>query len=313
MKDPSEALWKLMNKLEVSRPVETKIGWELGEGIKIFGPDTKAKCPNCDSWIETNRIWLVDEADGILKGCWHRDGRKVEKIIHPHVPYSGKVCLGKSGGASNALFAGVDKGRHYHSTERWFNQLGHDCPDAIKANCIACLDEYYESELEDGKGCNKCYDSGLVKLCENCGHCDLAKNFTEDLCRNCEEEVYRCRHCGETEVEEDGWLCDSCICRYDDCDKEIEDNSRYCLSHQFQCSCDCGCETRLDEEDLLCEWCTDNCIQEEEEEEEEEEEIELHNCSCSCGCSNQVEIEGQKCGKCTDLDTIPIPFNEENV
>lgn len=306
MKDPTKSMWEISVLVQDLRPKDDRVGWILREGIKVFGPDTKAKCPNCDSWIPTNRIWLVDDANGFLKGCWYKDGTVVhQEIIHPHVPYNGQVCLGQSGGAANALFAGVASGRHYHSTEKWFSQLGHDCVNAIKARCIGCDDEYYESELIEGNGCDRCVNKGLLDICEDCGRCDLSENFTDGRCRECEEGIYRCRHCRLSEVSDEGRICDNCLCRYEDCGEEIdEDSDRYCSDHLYGCRCDHGCDSRLSEADTICEWCLDNCGEEEEEEE-------IHTCSCSCNCSNQVELEGQKCGSCTDKDTLQLGFNGE--
>lgn len=315
MQDPTEILWKISVNLEKAKPVSSLVGWQLRGGIKIFGPKTKAKCPNCETWIETNRIWLVDESKGYLKGCWHLDGSKVSgkstDIIHPHVPYNGQVCLGDSGGASNALFCGVASGKHYHSTEKWFSQLGHDCVNAIRGKCSGCDYEGFQSELEDGRVCNECINGGTYSMCGNCENwCPTDEMDGNGYCSSCAEELHHCRHCNEREVEEDGDICDNCVCRESTCTSEIHENSRYyCSDHFYQCSCECECTTRLSEEDERCEWCQVNC----NTDEEEEEETHTYPCSCPCTCSGEVKEEGQKCGPCTDLETTPLPFMEDNL
>lgn len=268
MEDPTEALWTLRSALDkvYYKPNNNNNGWRLSPGIKIFGPDTKAKCPNCESWITTNRIWLVDEIKAYVKGCWNRDGTKVEGIIHPHIQYNGLICLGDSGGASNALFAGVDRGRHHHSTERWFDQLGHDCPDAIRDTCIGCNLLYFDSELTNSVGCGKCISDKVLTFCDNCHDLSIACEITNGLCETCQIDIYYCPHCG-AEVDRDYELCSECECRV--CGDEIsEDSIRYCSRHLYECACDCECSSRLDEEDKRCDRCIDDCIIDDDDKEE---------------------------------------------
>jgi hypothetical protein len=320
MNDPTKILWEIISKEE--QPKSDKSGWELRKGVKIF-TNPEAKCPNCETWIPTQRIWLVDNSAKKLLGCWRMDGTKViadgrKSIIHPHVYHNGEVCKGTTDSASTALFSGIDRGKHYHLTEHWFEQIGHVCPNVEKVPCAWCgyrqfygYCEIYGDEDESHKSfcswdclhfaealwcwlcfsprdfydpkvgekhlCSSCRDKGFLCYCDKCRTamcrecCGMFRPDdldTERLCERCESGNFLCGHCGENEVDEEGWVCDDCCCR--ECGEEIDSRSeRYCSSHFYECSCNCECIHRIDSPEDICIYCLDNCRQEEEEEEED--------------------------------------------
>jgi hypothetical protein len=360
MNDPTKILWEIVTKTKESK--SDRSGWELKKGVKIFN-NPEAKCPNCDTWIPTQRIWLVNESSGKLLGCWRADGSRViaderKVIIHPHVYLNGNVCKGKTDSASTALFSGVDKGRHYHLTEHWFEQLGHICPNVKKVPCAWCgflqfheycetygdisgivgdykylcssdclsyaqslwcwicfsARDFYDPKVREKHLCSKCRDEGhrcqccrcRRSMCRECSIMFRADDLSCDrLCRNCNGNEpdpnpvpFLCSHCEVNEVDEEDWICDKCLCR--DCGEEVAGDNNYCSDHLYECQCDCECDARIPQQGL-CNYCFDNCEQEEDEEEP-------HTCSCdSCGgCYMPVAEDGDACEGCLE------PSHEED-
>ena len=134
---------------ELDRAIDhSRKGWDLQRKIKLFPPTTEALCPYCGEWFPTNRIWLVNDNTNWLAGCWTKDGKSIPsgQIIHPHAWMSGEVCLGRAASASEALFAGIDKGKHVQYVPRWLYQLGHNCDKLPLKTCHVCSSKFFEDQ-----------------------------------------------------------------------------------------------------------------------------------------------------------------------
>src|SRR5262245_53356750 len=114
MKDPTKLLWEIAGIAVGMKKSADRSGWELKAGHKIFS-NPKVQCPNCGEFVQTKRIWLVDDRSNYLIKCWKMDGSRINpdnEIVHPHVNNrNGEVCLGTLKKASEALFHGVAEGR----------------------------------------------------------------------------------------------------------------------------------------------------------------------------------------------------------
>jgi hypothetical protein len=272
MQDPTKILWEIALALDVHRIPRTidYSGWTLTKGIRIFA-DPDVKCPNCESRVRTRRIWLVDDNNKSLLGCWKLDGSKVNpdiEIIHPHVYKDKRVCNGDFKLASDALFIGVAEGRHYYSTERWFQQLGHECPNIVTIICDDCgKDELFPPDYKrhlcyycqdrSECDCDMCRRAYGEEQCRECEEWMERSELDEDLlCENCNNNTPRCRICGESEVENSGDFCDGCECNIEDCDEPqyAQVMNGFCMHHRYQCDM---CDQRVSRFGYSCSDCED--------------------------------------------------------
>jgi len=62
--DSMELLLELGTKiLDYSRSI-TKHGWSINPSIQVL-VNPEARCPSCNAWVQTNRIWFVDEEESL--------------------------------------------------------------------------------------------------------------------------------------------------------------------------------------------------------------------------------------------------------
>jgi len=188
---------------------QTRIGWDLKRKMKlIYNPE--AKCPYCNEWFHTRRVWLINDETNHIRGCWNLDGSSIpaDKIIHPHAWMNGEVCLGTYKSASEALFAGIDKGKHVHYVPRWLVQLGHDCDKLPYTVCPVCTGKYFSECIEDFifgyREVNLCSDECLkiaqAFRCEGC--LDVLGLERKNFCNHCEERLFvNCTLCQTRELE----------------------------------------------------------------------------------------------------------------
>lgn len=311
MKDPTEILTTIASRVLEVKSTGRGGPWSFRDGVRLF-INPEARCPDCEGWFPTNRVWLVDEPWNRLLDCWHMDGRKVDRakeIIHPHVSGRG-ICMGNNKSASEALFVGVTPGKHYFNTERWFWQLGHDCPKVEKDTCYSCGVKYptrtgYKyGELQDKTICSmKCLI--VVKLFR-CWSCFGERPFYEpdgnSLSRYCEscylERTIACGSCSKRILKKYPYTTlptGEAVC--DTCRPDHYDNCRACEEEFLRTSLN---------DDRLCVRCENEIEEREEEREEEEEEEEAppdtYPCDCYCGCTHRVNEEGARCEDCPPPD-----------
>ena len=167
-------------------------GWTLRKKIKLFPSTTEACCPYCGDWFPTNRIWLVNDNSNYLVGCWTKDGKSIsaDQIIHPHAWMSGEVCLGEQKFASEALFAGIAKGKHVQYVPRWLYQLGHKCDKIPVKTCPICASKFFEDQerffgYRSHRVCSyDCLSVAMGFRCEECmGITDVSQ---KRLCADCD-------------------------------------------------------------------------------------------------------------------------------
>lgn len=303
--------YKLRKSLDAAID-KSKSGWDLRTKTKLF-INPEARCPYCDGWFPTNRVWLINDQSHYIKGCWNLDGSPISegKIVHPHSwRMSGEVCLGEAKTASEALFAGVAKGKHVYCVPRWLVEIGHDCERLPYKNCPACSGKFFVDVefyfgFKDTKLCSaKCLEIAQMFRCENC--MKVLDMDQRRFCAECRIGLYiECNICSKTLFEPESRYysrrelrcCYDCYnilrgcntCGYMELRSELNDRRvcTYCVEHPaFICDA-CGESFSSNEElngDNICERCENYCgdcgsspcqcepsFEMEEEEEEEDE------------------------------------------
>lgn len=281
--------------------------WKLSHKWLV---NPKLQCPYCKEWLESGRVWVIDEGRRYVHRVWKLDGTVVSpNKCHPHVGEGGKICMGSSVSGAQAIVAGLTPGETYGDARlhKWLPQtLGHQCERMERGEWVdvgghECVDyiarEYFggEGEEEEHEGeaycdsCDEYYDENTVNYCERLG---------QTLCENCWMETHSsCENCSET-ICEHRWDGLSVTNSYGDavtiCTGCYEDNYFYCE----KCSEDLPNEKY--HEDGVCEECwaeshftCENC-DEEFENSEESGEYPGYCCRCvvSCeGCHEVFKIE----------------------
>lgn len=132
-------LMEVLTRTEKYSANLTNKRWKFSEGISLY-INPPFKCPLCKGSFPTNRIWLLDEINKSLKGCWRLDGNPIKgefdsddnyrgDVPHPHADLDG-ACMGNTKSLVELLFLGIRPGTHYYSTNLWLIQVGHgDCPE----------------------------------------------------------------------------------------------------------------------------------------------------------------------------------------
>lgn len=281
MKDPSKYLWEMVSIAEGLKKDPNDKRWKLREGVKLFGPKQEAKCPHCNEWIQANRVWIVDEANKELIGAWKVDGTRIvasydprnidHTIIHPHAAFRGHICMGsgdtKLHSASDALFYGVNTGFHYYSSELWFEQLGHRCPNVGRLPCELCKEgQLPDFIVEYGfHGDHRLCSKRCLRVAETfrCQMCFSVRDIYEpkdnrDLCEDCyDRETFKCDFCpgrvfkGHERYSDDKIVCESCRWKeWGRCENCLENYRHGELDHQLLCE-NCGdSDSQCD-----CRWC----------------------------------------------------------
>lgn len=232
----------------------SRTGWDLSRKMKLYPPDTEARCPYCMEWFSTDRIWLVNNNTNYLVGCWLPDGKPIpaDQIVHPHAWMSGEVCLGTFKSASEALFAGIDKGKHVHYVPRWLYQMGHKCDKIPMETCPVCASKFHgDIEIYFGylnrKVCsNDCLSIAIDFRCEECV-CFINMD-QRGFCAECAEKLYiDCAICSGKMMSHESFCYSrkDLRCCYD------------CFRSQMQQCRECGLYERKAEinERNLCETC----------------------------------------------------------
>jgi len=310
--DSMELLLELGTKiLDYSRSI-TKHGWSINPSIQVL-VNPEARCPSCNAWVQTNRIWFVDEEDRKLRGCWEvtpgamHKGMTAYDDTHPHsTGPTGDICVGSNGSTIEALFSGISPGTHYASTERWFWHLGHDCPAyPPDVECSICKRMHPRIvTYQYGAGLRLCGRECYQVACMfRCVKCSGPRDFYEPTdrerhCTTCfEEESVTCSYCNARVMNyRSGMVAETTdiVCR-----RCIRSRCRYCD--------DCSRIWRLgDLRGPMCKLCRPNLYEsapppspdliafEAEEESEEESEPQF---TC-VNCTNRVSWNGRYCGDC---------------
>lgn len=192
------------------------------------------QCPYCQEWLETRRVWVVDENELKVKAVYDLGGGEELDVAgcHPHVGPGGRICMGSASTPAEALFAGLNSDAFVKPVEWLPNALGHRCGELDEAEeeedriyCRECedqlqVDEAYYSESSYGVYCYDCYWERHWR-CDRCdgewcadgyeasydvgGSIYCRECFTADyfLCEGCEETVNhrdcagdnRCQNC----------------------------------------------------------------------------------------------------------------------
>lgn len=261
------------------------------------------QCPYCQDWLETKRVWVVDEEERKVRAVYHLDGGKEFRVsgCHPHVGPGGGICMGSARTPAEALFASLSNDAYVKPYEWLPDVLGHQCPEMDEREdedyfvCDGCedryhIDENYYSEYMDSRYCSDCY----WEVHWRCDHCD--GEWHEDsseprydvnnyiYCSSCfSDRYFICDGCDETvsndQYREEG-LCNACYDdRYEECvdcsgvfprsDYELDSDSR-CSQCRPPEEADCSvCNLSHKTEDLFMGICED-CQKKGEEEEDAE-------------------------------------------
>lgn len=250
------------NELQAQVPKASTKEWKLNYKM-LFNP--KLHCPFCEEWIESGRVWIVDEENTTVKRVWKLDGTKINVDgCHPHVGFGGKICMGNARSISDALIAGIAGRDDFIRAWDWFpEQLGHSCSvmDEARKNggFNRHADDPFEDDHEGESYCDSCdeyYNEDDTYFCDRTDrtYCENCWGDSHDFCEDCSGEIHT--HADETSYEVEGrygtkYVCE--VCYMDDyftcteCDKGL----RY-EKHQEDGVCmDCWAETHF-----VCEECS---------------------------------------------------------
>lgn len=320
--DPTLTMEAVVEKLA---PVRTRVdnnGWTLRKGIRIV-VNPKFKCPHCYEntydvkdmsryMYPTNRIWMFDERNRRLLGCWWMDGTEVEddgygefqSVVHPHVGGTGNLCMGSSTSVEQLLFMGMSKGNHYRSCEIAILNMGHMCPYIPRVPCKICTRKYLQPlgrvygnvavcsfdcvNLSPGQICNFC--GGNVRDVElpdyYNGTCHECFNRLAATCMGCSSRrwarnmryVSRSRHYCETCVSDPRVLIGCAVCSEPTSVGEVNRDG-YCLGCTPRSCRNCYSSKRTrDLVDGLCSYC---------------QPPKYH-----CRCGTKVRSTGGNCNMC---------------
>lgn len=261
------------------------------------------RCPYCEEWVETGRVWVIDEEECKVVALYKVTGGKALNVTtcHPHVGTAGKICMGSACTPAEALFHGLSEDAYVKPYDWLPEVLEHQCAEMDERedeNYIVCddcgdryhIDESYYSEYADGHYCSGCYwevhwrcdqcngewheDSDelshVVRSYAYCSRCFSDRYFICDGCdETCDNEQYRdeglCNGCYDDRYEE----CVDCSGVFPRSDHELNSDG-FCSECRPPEEADCSvCSLSFIAEDLFMGICED-CQKKGEEEEDAE-------------------------------------------
>lgn len=236
------------------------------------------QCPYCQDWLETQRVWVVDEEERKVRTVYDLDGGEelVVSGCHPHVGPGGKICMGSASTPAEALFASLSSDAYVKPVEWLPDVLGHRCgemeeeEDEDYAYCRECEDrihveDAYYSESIDGAYCSDCYWDDHWR-CEACDgewhvHSMQVSSVINDrtYCESCfHQRFFNCDVCGENFSHNDYGGYGRC----QECYDELWESCRVCGEDILRT------DEALDQNGL-CEDCRPPAEEEEDEEDDE--------------------------------------------
>lgn len=204
--------------------------WHLNYKLCI---NPKLQCPYCREWLDTLRVWVIDEIENKVRKLWTLDGHELGvECCHPHVGSAGRICMGDARTATDALFAGLSSDAYISPWEWLPDVLGHECgkllaerdaEDEHHFTCQECDDRYHEDDVywsDGGYGpyCSNCY----YERYDRCHKCDSEWENGElketprgeYWCESCfAEQYFECEDCDGTFSNDEymGYnLCETC-------------------------------------------------------------------------------------------------------
>lgn len=241
----------LASELQALIPKARTREWKLGYKM-LFNP--KLHCPFCEEWIESGRVWMVDEEKSTVRRVWKLDGTKINVDgSHPHVGVGGRICMGNARSVLDALVAGIAGTDDFVRAWNWFpEQLGHSCPNLERAADVGRFnrhaDDPFENEDHNGEqycdSCDEYYDEDDTYYCDSNDrtYCSNCWGADHDVCEDCDSGIHS--HADETSYEVEGRygirrVCEECY------------SNRY-----FTCTlCDKGLRDEKYQEDGVCVEC----------------------------------------------------------
>lgn len=191
-------------------------------------------CPYCREWLETKRVWVVDEDNCKVVRLFELDGRPLRaECCHPHVGAAGAICMGTASNVTQALFSSLNSEDAYVKVEEWLPEiLNHECEEMLRGtrneyvSCYKCysdvhIDEIRYSEFDAKPYCCDCYNAKHW-TCNDCGddfHMETGIPYYEvkyevvcDFCFT--QKYFTCEKCDDhfanTERGDDN-LCVECF------------------------------------------------------------------------------------------------------
>lgn len=241
-----------------------------------------AMCPWCEGWVETRRVWALQESPPSVLAVWDAAGRRLSMAhqVHPHVFTSGHVCMGEgsAGTLAEALWTGLNPYSPASGTvEGWLKGLGHECERMREGRLGRRWQAVTEREEdEDNWVCSNCdgnydrEDDGM--WCGNVWWCDDCFSGHHVRCERCYEMM--CEHLGEyptTVVDATGGEREWCVtCCGDNafycerCERDLTNDQHAkngtCKECWAEGHADCGqCGDEFETDELsdvgLCETC----------------------------------------------------------
>lgn len=208
------------SELQASIPRSETREWKLNYKM-LFNP--KLHCPFCEEWIESGRVWMVDEAERCVKRVWKLDGTHINVDgCHPHVGAGGRICMGSARSTSDALVAGIAGSDDFVRAWDWFpEELGHSCPNLERAAEVGQYNRHADDPFEDDHDgeayCDACedyYPEEDVYFCDlnESRYCDGCWADRHDSCENCGDGIHT--HDGESSYEVEGRYGTIFVCEY---------------------------------------------------------------------------------------------------
>ena len=234
------------------------------------------QCPYCQDWLETKRVWVVDEEERKVRAVYDLKGGK-ELIVsgcHPHVGSGGKICMGSASTPAEALFASLSSDAFVKPVEWLPDVLGHRCAEMDEAEdedytyCRECAgqlhveDAYYSDSTADAY-CSDCYwdHHWRCEACDGEWHVDSVECLNvvngTTYCESCySQRFFNCEGCYE-DFSHDEYGGDG---RCTECYWELWEDCRDCGEASLRTA------EALDQNGL-CEDCRPSAEEEEEEDE----------------------------------------------
>lgn len=235
------------------------------------------QCNYCKEWLETRRVWVVDEVAWKVVAAYDVGGGRAINVVrcHPHVGSAGAICKGNAQSVAEALFHGLSEDA-YEKPYEWLPKvLGHEC-DEMRARrdentiiCTSCdeevhIDDSYYSEDTGYRYCGDCYWECHWR-CEGCEG-EWHEGSRESY-HNVDDSAY-CSEC----FSDHYFICEGCDNTFNHIDCAGDNRCQDCYDELWESCVDCR-DDHLREDNMLDSngQCAD-CRPSAEEEEEEDAE-----------------------------------------
>lgn len=235
------------------------------------------QCPYCQDWLETWRVWVVDEDERKVRAVYDLDGGKEIKVsgCHPHVGTAGAICMGSARTPAEALFASLSNDAYVKPFEWLPDVLEHRCDEMDEAEdenytyCRECedrihIDDAYYSEDTDGAYCSDCYWDNHWR----CDSCDGEWHIESDECQSEVNGRIYCESCFSQRF----FSCEGCYENFSHDDYGGDGRCQECYDELWEACRKCGEDSLRTDEALDPNGLCENCRPPAEEEEEDDVE-----------------------------------------